>query len=275
MHPLRLTALGLTLLSILVGCSSAPSTDAGSAPRGGASGSGNVSGGRGGATGGAPTVSGGGASGATAVAGSAGTTTTGPVTTPDACPPSWTTTAACGAGSTPPGPAPDFGPRVLIFDPSMSKADVQSKLDQANGEMDGDQFDDNGYAYLFKPGKYGSLADNLDVRVGFYTHVVGLGQSPDDVTITGAVRSKAFLGGGNATCSFWRTAENFAVVPGQNLDGGINVWAVSQGTSIRRTHVMGSIQLHDNGWASGGFVVDTKIDDTIDSGPQQQFFTRN
>src|SRR5262249_48186632 len=32
---------------------------------------------------------------------------------------------------------------------------------------------------------------------------------------------------------------------------------------------------HDNGWASGGFIVDSKIDDRIDSGPQQQFLTRN
>ncbi|HWZ92919.1 MAG TPA: hypothetical protein VNW92_28835, partial [Polyangiaceae bacterium] len=269
MPTLRLTALGALLLPTLVGCSSAALSGSPTKSHGGAAGSSDVSAGAGDATGGTSSVSVGG-SDATGAAGAADVGAN-----PDACPPSWTTTADCGAGGAPPGPAPDFGPRVLIFDPSMSKSDVQNKLDQANGEMDGDQFDDNGYAYLFKPGKYGTDADNLDVRVGFYTHVIGLGQSPDDVTITGAVRSKAFLGGGNATCNFWRTAENFAVVPGQNIDGGIDVWAVSQGTSIRRAHVVGSIRLHDNGWASGGFVVDSKIDDTIDSGSQQQFFTRN
>ncbi|HEX3776538.1 MAG TPA: coagulation factor 5/8 type domain-containing protein [Polyangiaceae bacterium] len=238
----------------------------------GGAGASNVSGSAGTSGGSGSTVSQNGGTGGTN-AGSAGAS--GATPSSDACPPSWTTSPGCGAGSNPAGPAPDFGPRVLIFDPSMSTADVQSKLSQANQQMDGDQFDDNGYAYLFKPGNYGTADDNLDVRVGFYTHVIGLGESPDDVTITGAVRSKAFLGGGNATCNFWRTAENFAVVPGSNIDGGIDVWAVSQGTAIRRAHVKGSIQLHDNGWASGGFVVDSKIDQTIDSGPQQQFFTRN
>ena len=171
--------------------------------------------------------------------------------------------------------APDFGSRVLILDPSMSTSAIQTQLSKANQQMDGDQFDNTGYAYLFKPGKYGSITENLDVRVGFYTHVVGLGQSPDDVVITGAVRSKAFLSGGNATCNFWRTAENFAVVPGKSIDNGVDIWAVSQGTAIRRAHVMGSINLSDNGYASGGFIADSKIDDTIDSGPQQQFLTRN
>jgi hypothetical protein len=136
--------------------------------------------------------------------------------------------------------------------------------------MEGDQFDNNGYAYLFKPGMY-----NLDVKVGFYTHVAGLGKSPDDVVITGAVRSKADWFGGNATCNFWRTAENFAVVPSQSIDNGTNTWAVSQGTAFRRAHVKGSMQLDDGGWSSGGFIADTKIDNQISSGSQQQFLTRN
>jgi len=147
---------------------------------------------------------------------------------------------------------------------------IQSQLDMVNGQMDGDQFDNNGYAYLFKPGMY-----NLDVRVGFYTHVIGLGQSPDDVVITGAVRAKADWMGGNATCNFWRTVENFAVVPTQAIDNGTDVWAISQGTSFRRAHVKGNIQLDDGGWSSGGFIADTTIDGTINSGSQQQFLTRN
>jgi hypothetical protein len=159
---------------------------------------------------------------------------------------------------------------VLIFDPSMGDAAVQSQLSTVNGQMDGDQFDNNGYAYLFKPGSY-----NVDVRVGFYTLVIGLGQSPDDVTINGAVRAKADWMGGNATCNFWRTAENFAVVPAQSIDNGVNTWGISQGTSFRRAHVKGNMKLDDGGWSSGGFVADTTIDGTINSGSQQQFLTRN
>ncbi len=148
--------------------------------------------------------------------------------------------------------------------------DIQSQLDMVNGHMEGDQFDNNGYAYLFKPGSY-----NADVKVGFYTHMIGLGQSPDDVTITGAVRSKADWFGGNATCNFWRTAENFAVVPSGSIDNGTNTWAVSQGTAMRRAHIKGNIKLDDGGWSSGGFIADTTIDGTINSGSQQQFLTRN
>lgn len=57
---------------------------------------------------------------------------------PGSCAPSWTTTPACGGGSNPPGPAPDFGPHVLIFDPSTSMATIQSQLDTVDGMMDQD-----------------------------------------------------------------------------------------------------------------------------------------
>ena len=185
------------------------------------------------------------------------------------CPPSWTTTPECGGGSG--GAAPDFGPNVLIFDPSMSKDTIQGKLDDVYGKQDGAQFGPDRYAYFFKPGKY-----DLDVKIGFYTQALGLGQSPDDVSITGAVRSKAdWLGGNNATCNFWRGAENIAVTPVQNIDNNVNRWAVSQGTHLRRMHIKGDIALDDGGWSSGGFVSDSLIDGTIASGSQQQFLTRN
>jgi hypothetical protein len=77
--------------------------------------------------------------------------------------------------------APDFGPNVLIFDPSMT--DIQAKIDAVYNRMGRVEFGTERCAYLFKPGKY-----NLDVQVGFYMHVAGLGASPDDVDITGAVR---------------------------------------------------------------------------------------
>lgn len=180
--------------------------------------------------------------------------------------------AATGPGSTentapddaPSGGTPDFGPNVQIFDPSMS--DIQSKLDSTQSKSS--EFSNNRFAYFFKPGSY-----NLDVKVRYYMQAIGLGASPDDVTITGAVRSKAELGDGNATTTFWKAVENLAIVPTQ--DNNVEIWGVSQGTSFRRVHVKGNINLWDNGWSSGGFVADTKIDGTINSGTQQQFFTRN
>src|SRR5215831_16432397 len=95
---------------------------------------------------------------------------------------------------------PDFGPDVLIFDPSMTN--IQSRLDAISSQQERNQFGTNRYALLFKPGDY-----NLDVRVGFYMQVLGLGKSPDAVSITGAVRSKAPWRNGNATVNFWRAVE--------------------------------------------------------------------
>ena len=194
----------------------------------------------------------------------------GPSQPGNACPPSWTTTAMCGGVSS--SGSPSFGPNVIVFTPSMSMSSIQSQLDTIYSKMDADQFDNLGYALLFMPGQY-----SLDVQVGFYTHVIGLGESPDDVTITGAVRAKAdWLGNNNATCNFWRTVENVAVVPTAAIDNGTDIWATSQGTALRRIHVHGSISLDDNGgWASGGFIADSKIDTQISSGSQQQYLTRN
>lgn len=163
--------------------------------------------------------------------------------------------------------APDFGPNVLIFDPSTPN--LQETIDAIFKKQESSQFGAERYAYLFKPGKY-----NLDVQVGFYMQVLGLGESPDDVAITGAVRSKArWMRNNNATCNFWRTVENLSVTP--TLENNVNIWAVSQGAALRRAHIKGDINLWDGGWSSGGFLADCKIDGQINSGSQQQWFSRN
>jgi hypothetical protein len=162
---------------------------------------------------------------------------------------------------------PDFGPNVLIFDPSMTN--IQNQIDAIYSQQQRSQFGSNRYAYFFKPGQY-----NLDVQVGYYVQVLGLGQSPDSVAITGAVRSKA--GGsrrGSALVSFWRSAENLSVTPTE--DQNIDIWAVSQGTALRRVHVKGDLNLWDGGYSSGGFLADCKIDGRINSGTQQQWLSRN
>jgi len=163
--------------------------------------------------------------------------------------------------------APDFGPNVLVFDPSMP--DVQEQIDAVFAKQERNQFGSERYAILFKPGAY-----NLDVQVGFYTQALGLGRSPDDVAITGAVRSKAnWMARHNATCNFWRTVENLSVTPTQ--DDNVNIWAVSQGVAMRRTHIKGDMNLWDGGWSSGGFLADSKIDGRVNSGSQQQWLSRN
>jgi len=167
-----------------------------------------------------------------------------------------------------PSAVPDFGPNVIVFDPSMPREKMQSALDAVFQKQERNQFGPERHAYLFKPGHY-----DLDVNVGFYTQVIGLGQTPDAVAVAGAVHSEAnWLGNGNATCNFWRACENMAVTP---APAAPLHWAVSQGTWLRRMHIKGDLNLWDRGWSSGGFLADCKIDGQVNSGSQQQWFSRN
>ncbi|WP_405009865.1 ricin-type beta-trefoil lectin domain protein [Kitasatospora sp. NBC_01539] len=182
----------------------------------------------------------------------AGSTTTTPPTTP---PP-----------TSPSGNDPDLGPNTVVFDPSMSASSIQNKLNGIFTQQQSNQFGNQRYAVLFKPGTY-----NADVNVGFYTQVAGLGSSPDSVNINGAVHAEADWFQGNATQNFWRSAENLSVTP----NGGSDRWAVSQAAPYRRMHVRGNLKLDDGGWSSGGFISDSKVDGQIQSGSQQQFLTKN
>ncbi|RAG87257.1 hypothetical protein DN069_01600 [Streptacidiphilus pinicola] len=161
-----------------------------------------------------------------------------------------------------------FGPNVLVFDPSMSAASIQSQINSVYSQQQSNQFGTSRYAVLFKPGSY-----NVDVPVGFYTQVLGLGQSPDDTTITGGgVHADAQWNGGNATENFWRGVENLNIAP----SSGSTKWAVSQASPMRRVHIQGNVVLDDNGgWSSGGFLGDAKVDGQVNSGSQQQWLSRN
>lgn len=162
---------------------------------------------------------------------------------------------------------PLLGENVFIFDPSMKMTDIQAVIDTLflRQSVRRSEFSLNRYAIFFKPGKY-----NLDVKINYYMHVAGLGSSPDDVVITGAVRSNTTHGNSVLT-NFWRAVENLTVIPADST----NVWGVSQASPLRRVHIKGNLQLFDKGYASGGFLADSKIDGKVTSGPQQQWFSRN
>ena len=168
---------------------------------------------------------------------------------------------------------PNLGPNTFVFDPSTPTSTIQSRLNSIFTQQETNQFGTNRFGVLFKPGTY-----TADVNLGFYEHVMGLGLSPDDVNLNGHVRVEAFWMGGNATQNFWRGAENLSVT----LPPGVTVerYAVSQAAPYRRMHLRGAgnqIQLWNggDGWSSGGLMADTKIDGTVVSGSQQQWFSRN
>ncbi|WP_405757367.1 discoidin domain-containing protein [Streptomyces sp. NBC_01420] len=161
----------------------------------------------------------------------------------------------------------DLGPNVLVFDPSTPN--IQGKVDETFKQQESAQFGTGRYALLFKPGTY----NNINAQIGFYTSIAGLGLKPDDTTFNGDVTVDAGWFNGNATQNFWRSAENLALNPVNGTDR----WAVSQAAPFRRMHVKGGLNLAPNGygWASGGYIADSKIDGQVGPYSQQQWYTRD
>jgi hypothetical protein len=168
---------------------------------------------------------------------------------------------------------PSFGPNVHVFDTSMSTATIQNQLNadfNAQKDTNTAQFATGRVAELFKPGTYAVTAN-----VGFYTSVAGLGQNPDNVTINGDVTVDAFNSsdGGNATQNFWRSAENLAINPSSGTDR----WAVAQAAPFRRIDVHGGLNVFPAsfGYASGGYISDTKVSGQVASASQQQWYSKD
>ena len=161
---------------------------------------------------------------------------------------------------------PNFGPNVYIFDPSMSSATIQTTLNTVFNTQKLNQFGTQRYALLFKPGTY-----SAEANIGYYTSIQGLGQNPDDVTINGDVTVDSFDGTGNATQNFWRSAENLAINP----SAGNDRWAVAQAGPFRRIDVHGGLELYpaSYGYASGGYIADTKVSGQVSSVSQQQWYS--
>jgi len=162
-----------------------------------------------------------------------------------------------------------LGPNTYIFDTTMEMSEIQRVIDSIAMPMcrRSAHFSEKRYALMFMPGEY-----DLDVQVGYFMHVIGLGASPENVVIKGAVRSNSFYPTGNVLINFWRGMENLTIVPAHK---NTNVWGVSQAAPMRRVHVAGNLKIHDNHYVSGGFIADSKVDGIIDAGGGQQWYTRN
>jgi pectate lyase-like protein len=183
--------------------------------------------------------------------------------------------------------APNFGPNVYVFTPSMPQSQIQSTVDSIASQQISNQFGTQRYALLFEPGTYGSAADPLTFQVGYYTEVAGLGTSPGDVTINGTidVYNQCFTGNNCiALDNFWRSLSNLTInVTGQTgCETGADFWAVSQAAPMRRVDVTGgnlSLMDYCNGgpdYASGGFIADSAFSGgTVINGSQQQFVVRD
>jgi hypothetical protein len=194
--------------------------------------------------------------------------------------------------------APDFGPNVTIFDPSMPTAEIQEKFDEIWGLQRWNEMGSERYSFYFMPGEYGSAQEPLLAKVGYYTEVAGLGASPGDVQINGKVEVfnrcydedgvPAEKGNCFALNNFWRSMSNLTinVTPGAgSCQAGVpfNTWAVSQAVSMRRVDINGfgdelELFLRDvcngPGYASGGYIADSRFGLAIND-TQQQWYARN
>lgn len=218
-------------------------------------------------------------------------------------------------------PGPDLGPNVTVFDPTWSVADINAALQAASHES---EFSTARHAFLFAPGTYGSAAGAADPasatgvvngQLGYYETVAGLGASPDDVVINGAIHVEGrgqnlpacpWDGeGDSALVNFWRSLSNMAInpiqqpVPGDTGTPGVCYpsadnpdglmfpegvadahqlrWAVSQAAPLRRVHVRGDLSVFPRfgGYSSGGFIADSVVDGALVTGSQQQWYTRD
>jgi hypothetical protein len=209
-----------------------------------------------------------------------------------------TTGAVTSALAAPRTPSqPNLGSNVLIFSPGMPQSQIQAAVDAVANQQVANQFGTQRFALLFEPGTYGSAAAPLIFQVGYYTTVAGLGASPSDVTINGAVDvfNQCFSGSCTALVNFWRSMSNLTInvtLPKQppayspsppdspGCANSTEFWATSQASPLRRVHVNGPISLFDYcsspNFSSGGFIADSQFSNgTVLNGSQQQFIVRN
>jgi hypothetical protein len=177
---------------------------------------------------------------------------------------SWTVPGGTSTSGT-----PNFGSNVYVFNTSMSTTTIQNDINAVYSIEQSNQFGTQRYELMFEPGTY-----NVTVPVGFYTEVIGLGQSPTQTVITGGgiYTDANWNPPNNATENFWRDVENITIDP----SSGSTEWAASQADPLRRVKIDGNAVLaQDSGWASGGFIADSQVTGQVNSESQQQYISRN
>jgi hypothetical protein len=160
---------------------------------------------------------------------------------------------------------------TCYYDFSTNKVytNTQEKIDFIYEKQQYNEFGKERYAILLLPGTY-----KLNIKLGYYTSIIGLGKRPIDVNIIGNVEvenqgKEAFPGALN---NFFRSCENVTLSPPNKSV----MWRVSQACPLRSVLINGDLYLSESpGYASGGFMADCKVTGNIYCGIQQQWITRN
>lgn len=166
-----------------------------------------------------------------------------------------------------------FGENTFIYSPADNKVRVGMEVNQLHEQMFGKEFSPNRYALLFKSGDY---KDAGLLKIPFYVQIAGLGKVPYDVAVSN-IHTPPHLADGNGTCTFWRSAENLAVIgPESYAEDETFKWAVSQAAPLRRIYSTRVVRNQwANGWVSGGYTADCYFEAAAGSKNQQQWYTRN
>ena len=137
-------------------------------------------------------------------------------------------------------PTNPFGANVTIFNPSMSVASINAALNAAPPAGDGKR------QFFFLPGTYGdpsvtpataTTSNVIQAEVAPGTVVAGLGTSPCDVVINGALSiNNGFLAIRDSQMS------NLTINPIQaNVPAGGMLWYTSQTATLRRVNILGDL----------------------------------
>jgi len=196
----------------------------------------------------------------------------------------------------------DWGDFVYYYTPASPQSQIQSDFDTVFDrnksliQPEG-QFLTQGYAFLFATGTYSQV---LNLQLGYYMSVMGLGTLPQNTSINSInsynASSDPCVG---ALRNYWRSAENFRTVPAQSSRGSTAmVWAASHGSWLRNIRIFGRLYLSEFdvnatgttftpvGASNGAFLANCDVNNWILSDPnitrgsaiysaQRQLLTRN
>ena len=164
----------------------------------------------------------------------------------------------------------------------MSQADIQAAVNAIYAQQVDNEMGTARYALLFEPGTYGPQTNPLDIPVGYYTEVDGLGQDPSAVVINGRRDCRRQERQRCLVDTFWRSVSNLTIHVVATADGchtSNEMWAVSQAAPMRRVDVKDFTTFmpycESPNFASGGFVADSRLEGGALNGSQQQFYVRN
>lgn len=176
-------------------------------------------------------------------------------------------TAVCARETSVRATAPDFGPNVILLDPSMPVDRINETLQRV--EKGSDPWTKTRTAIYLLPGTYGKPAAKnaqkaasgyINSVVGPMTSIQGLGAAPGDVVVNGNLRIIGNLG------TFWRSLQNMRINPIDPESPGALRWIVSEASPLRRIDISGDLDLGVGHVAFGAAIGNTRVSGVVNSG---------